>query len=130
MSVPERDALEWLRRAESDLLNIRNNMQAARIPWDTVVFHAQQVCEKLLKAFVVNSGHSAPRTHDLALLLNMCPRIASQDPSSAVDMDKLMLLFGSRYPDTTWPTDVEARAAVQVVEKMMQIVVPLIGTQP
>ena len=84
---------------------------------------------KRLKAFLVNTGHIAPRTHDLALLLNMCPQIASQDASLAVDIDKVMLLFGSRYPDTKWSTEAEVRVAVEVAEKMMRIVVPMIGTQ-
>lgn len=41
----ERDAavLRWLAKAENDLLNIRNNLHASRVPWDTVCFHAQQV---------------------------------------------------------------------------------------
>jgi HEPN domain-containing protein len=33
---------QWLRKAEQDLQNIRNNLAADNIPTDTVCFHAQQ----------------------------------------------------------------------------------------
>lgn len=50
----ERDAAvrRWLAKAENDLLNIRNNLHASRVPWDTVCFPAQQAAEKYLKAFL------------------------------------------------------------------------------
>jgi HEPN domain-containing protein len=130
MSVPERDAAEWVLRAQSDLLNIDNNLKCAKIPWDTMVFHAQQLCEKLLKAFLVKEGHIAPRTHDLGLLLNMCPKVGSQDPSLAADMDKLMLLFGSRYPDTKLPSETEGRDAIATAKRLMSIVSPMVGHPP
>jgi hypothetical protein len=51
MSSPESNFSAWLRKADHDLLNIRNNLAAKDIPWDTVCFHAQQAAEKVLKAF-------------------------------------------------------------------------------
>ena len=27
---------QWIRRAENDLLNVRNNLAAQEIPWDTL----------------------------------------------------------------------------------------------
>ena len=126
MSVPERDASEWLKRAQNDLLNIRNNLPSAQVPWDTVVFHAQQVCEKLLKAIVANDGQSAPRTQ----LLSMCSKVESADPTLPTDMDRLMLLFGSRYPDAKSPTEAEGRVAVSIAEKMMRIVPPMLKARP
>lgn len=32
---------QWIRRAENDLLNVRNNLAAQEIPWDTICFHSQ-----------------------------------------------------------------------------------------
>src|SRR5437660_1030525 len=104
MSALEQDPAEWLQRAEHDLLNIDNNLKSSAIPWDTVVFHAQQTCEKLLKALILKRGGIPPRTHDLGLLLNLCPDLASADPSFPLEMDKLLLLFGSRYPSTKLPS--------------------------
>jgi HEPN domain-containing protein len=59
-------------KADNDLLNIENNLDATAIPWDTVCFHAQQVIEKLFKAFLVLNGQVPPRTHDLVALLTHC----------------------------------------------------------
>jgi HEPN domain-containing protein len=130
MSAPERDPHEWLLRAQSDLLNIDNNLNSGTIPWDTVVFHAQQVCEKLLKALLVQKGSIPPRSHDLVLLLNMCPEVTARDTSLLQEMDKLMLLFGSRYPDTKWPSEGEGRNSVAIARKAANIIVPMIKTKP
>ncbi len=43
----------WVLKAEHDLLNIKNNLAAPEVPWDTVCFHAQQCSEKYLKALLV-----------------------------------------------------------------------------
>lgn len=61
----------WINKAESDLLNVHNNLQAERVPWDTVSFHCQQAAEKYLKAILVLHSLEIPRTHDLEALLNV-----------------------------------------------------------
>ncbi|MBM4080999.1 MAG: HEPN domain-containing protein, partial [Planctomycetes bacterium] len=53
MSDPEANWADWVGKADNDLLNVRNNLAAERVPWDTVCFHAQQAAEKMLKAFLV-----------------------------------------------------------------------------
>lgn len=65
MSALEQNHCAWIAKAENDLLNIRNNLAAQHVPWDTVCFHAQQAAEKLLKALLVYHGQSPSRTHDL-----------------------------------------------------------------
>ncbi|MHC4200094.1 MAG: HEPN domain-containing protein [Planctomycetota bacterium] len=72
MSDPESNYLEWIAKAENDLLNIENNLAAERVPWDTVCFHAHQAAEKLLKAFLVQRGEMPTKTHDLPFLLRSC----------------------------------------------------------
>jgi HEPN domain-containing protein len=72
MSAGETNYQAWLVKAENDLLNIRNNLQASRVPWDTVCFHAQQAAEKLLKGFLVHHAQAPPRSHDLVALLARC----------------------------------------------------------
>ena len=62
---------QWIRRAENDLLNVRNNLAAQEIPWDTICFHSQQAAEKYLKAVLVFYAQPVPRTHDLEHLLGM-----------------------------------------------------------
>ena len=39
----------WVSKAENDLLNVQNNLQAQKVPWDTVCFHCQQAAEKYLE---------------------------------------------------------------------------------
>ncbi|MBU0616165.1 MAG: HEPN domain-containing protein, partial [Planctomycetes bacterium] len=68
MSNPD-DPRTWVAKAENDLLNICNNLNAEQVPWDTICFHAQQAAEKMLKAFVVSRGQAVSRTHDLVALL-------------------------------------------------------------
>lgn len=61
MSVPQTNYRAWLRKVDSDLLNVENNLAAGRVPWDTVCFHAQQAAEKSLKALLVFHGREPQR---------------------------------------------------------------------
>lgn len=88
MSNPD-DPQAWIAKADNDLLNIRNNLNAERVPWDTVCFHAQQAAEKMLKAFLVSRDLTAPRTHDLIALL---ADVAGADASMATLEDDCRLL--------------------------------------
>ena len=63
---------KWIKKAESDLLNIKNNLTAAEVPADTCCFHAQQAAEKYLKSYLTSKHISFPKTHDLELLLRLC----------------------------------------------------------
>ena len=65
MSAETELARQWLDKAQNDLLNADNNLNAEQVPLDTVCFHCQQAAEKMLKAFLVGNGHSHPFTHDL-----------------------------------------------------------------
>ncbi len=46
MNNPD-DPRTRIAKAENDLLNIRNNLSAEQVPWDTVCFHAQQAAERV-----------------------------------------------------------------------------------
>ena len=72
MSSRRSNYIAWLAKADNDLLNIDNNLAAEHVPWDTVCFHAQQVAEKVLKAYLVYHGQRPTRTHDLVALLARC----------------------------------------------------------
>ena len=61
--------LEWVVKAENDLLNAAHTLKLGRrCPTDTVCFHAQQCAEKYVKALLVFRGVDFPRTHDLEVL--------------------------------------------------------------
>lgn len=49
---------------------------ASCVPY-SICFHAQQAAEKYMKAFLISRGESAPRTHDIA---NLIERASVLDP--------------------------------------------------
>jgi HEPN domain-containing protein len=101
----------WLEKADSDLLCIENNVAANRVPWDAVVFHAQQAGEKVLKALLVAAGVTVPRTHDLVALPSLV-RSAGFDIALARPDVEVLSRFGAavRYPDPVYsPTEEDGR---------------------
>jgi HEPN domain-containing protein len=68
---------DWVRKAESDLMNAVHTLKlGADGPTDTVCFHAQQCIEKYLKALLVLRAIDFPRTHDLEKLVSLLPATA------------------------------------------------------
>ena len=110
---------QWVEKAEHDLLNIRNNLAASDIPWDTVCFHAQQCAEKYVKALLVCRRVEVPRTHDLRLLLQRVPA----DLLLAVDVSRVLRLnrytIEARYPGDWEPiTPQEGESAVAITQEV------------
>ena len=119
MSNPD-DPRTWIAKAEGDLLNIRNNLAADRVPWDTICFHAQQAAEKMLKAFLVSRGQTAGRTHDLVALLGQAVAAGGQLETLESDCRLLTpyaVMF--RYPGPPdEPSEHEARQALAAAERV------------
>ena len=119
MSNDESNWSSWVRKAEHDLLNIRNNVAAEQVPWDTVCFHAQQAAEKMLKAFLAFHGEQPRYTHDLLVLLEGCARF---DPGlSELAMPCALLTpyaVEVRYPSVYEPGEEEARAVLQASQQV------------
>ena len=91
---------KWFRKAENDLLAIKNNLAAENIPADTCCFHAQQAAEKYLKAYLVAKNIKFPKTHDLKFLLKRC--IDLTDSFSVIELPVFSLItyaIDPRYPD-------------------------------
>ena len=62
--------IEWIDKAEGDLLTARREYRARKSPnYDAVCFHTQQAAEKSMKAVLQEHGMSIPRIHSLADLL-------------------------------------------------------------
>ncbi len=121
MNNPD-DPRTWIAKAESDLLNIRNNLKAEQVPWDTVCFHAQQAAEKMLKAFVVSRGQTVSRTHNLEALL--AEAVAAGGPLEALEADCQLLTPYAvmlRYPDAAGePSEQKGRQAVAAAERIYE----------
>jgi len=110
----------WVRKADEDLLNIRNNLAAQEVPWSTVCFHAQQAAEKMLKALLVSHGVQPRRTHDLLDLLGEClelePRVHALGPSCIL-LNRYSV--DVRYPQpSAEPDEPEGRAAVEAAQQV------------
>ncbi len=75
MSTPESNWKEWIRKADADILCIRNNVGANEVPWDAVCFHAYQAAERMLQAFLVFRLKKPRRGQDLLVLLDECVAI-------------------------------------------------------
>ena len=120
MSAASSNYQTWLDKAEHDLLNIENNLQAPEIPWDTVCFHTQQAAEKFLKAFLVFHGRPPILTHDLVALLAawvpLNPSLTTRQP----DCQKLSYYaVAARYPSDLYePTETDARQMIDAAQRI------------
>ena len=118
MSANDTNWPAWVRKADEDLLNIRNNLAAERVPWSTVCFHAQQAAEKMLKALLVLHGVQPRKTHDLYALLADCAAfdqtiVELHESCRAMDPFSVDV----RYPDPlAEPDESEARAALRAAD--------------
>lgn len=120
MNSAESNFTAWLRKADHDLLNIENNLAAKDIPWDTVCFHAQQVAEKVLKAFLVYHGCSLSKTHDLIALLAQCVNINRSLSDLEADC-RTLTSYGvaARYPDDLFePGETDGRELVSTMRRL------------
>lgn len=110
-------AKHWFQKAENDLLNVRNNLQAEQYASDTVCFHCQQAAEKYLKGFLAWRRMPFAKTHDLLELLKWVRQVAGVD----VEMLSTYLLFldpysvSVRYPQEyeEEPDETEVQEAVE-----------------
>jgi HEPN domain-containing protein len=65
--------LEWIDKAEGDLLTAQREYRARNRPnYDAVCFHAQQTAEKYLKAWLQEANKPIPRIHNLIDLVALC----------------------------------------------------------
>ena len=110
-------AMRWFKKAENDLLNVRNNLDAERYSTDTVCFHCQQAAEKYLKGFL--AWHQIPfaKTHDLAALLQQLKDLVGEEANHL--LSSILLLddysVSIRYPQEyeSEPDEEEVREALQ-----------------
>ncbi len=120
--------LEWVEKAEGDLLTGRREYRARKSPnFDAVCFHTQQAVEKYMKAVLQENGVAIPRIHSLADLLAL---ILKNDTSYlAVQADAAILegyavLF--RYPGLS-ANKADAKAALTASENVCSFIRSKLG---
>ena len=100
MAEPGSAVTEWMAKAEGDweALEILLSRDSPRLR-ESVVFHAQQCVEKLLKARLIQLGQSVDKIHDLAALSRQLEAVDGQwswDAEDLTDLSSGAVL--ARYP--------------------------------
>lgn len=78
--MPPRDSRDLahllLRKAAIDV-EIVSTLMVSETPYEAVGFHAQQSCEKALKAVLAAAGVGYPHTHNIAVLVDLLRTVRS-----------------------------------------------------
>ncbi|QOJ79301.1 HEPN domain-containing protein [Infirmifilum lucidum] len=114
----------WVVYARRDRVEAHNAVE--RGSWSEACFHAQQSCEKLLKALLIKEGVFMP-VHDLG-------RLAEEASSRVVELVELVESLGkltvhyyaSRYPDAATRFSITydegvARMCVEVMDELWRV---------
>ena len=125
------DILQWVEKAEGDfegavILSKKRSTKSMHL----ICFACQQSAEKYLKAFLVASNVSFPKTHDLTYqLLPLCKKI---DPEFKVLHSYLEILdpyaVRFRYPGVTIIRR-EVRPAIDAAKKIRKFVRGKLGLE-
>ncbi len=120
--------LEWVDKAEGDLLTARREYRARKSPnFDAVCFHTQQAVEKYMKAVLQEVGMPIPRIHSLAdLLALICKSDAGfmRIQADAMVLEGYAVLF--RYPGLS-ANKTDAKAALTAAENVCLFIRKKIG---
>jgi len=124
-------AAEWVEKAEGDYATAGRELRTRHRPnYDAVCFHAQQMAEKYLKAFLQEHGAIFPKTHSLIVLLELCLPL---DASFESQRELLVLLdryaVRYRYPGES-ADKAEARQALQAATTVRVFAREKLGIAP
>lgn len=99
-----------LRKAKSDRIAMEASLAAQA--FDVACFHAQQMAEKSLKAFLAQRGVTFPYTHNLAKLVEAGARLDTTFRSLLPAVAPLTpYAVELRYDDSFWPSQQVAEEA-------------------
>ena len=110
-------AKRWFQKAENDLLDVRNNLQAEQYAGDTVCFHCQQAAEKYLKGFLAWRRMPFAKSHDLLELLKRVRQATNVDAEMLathlllLDPYSVSVRYPQEYEDE--PDEAEVQEAVE-----------------
>ncbi|MCX6131672.1 MAG: HEPN domain-containing protein [Proteobacteria bacterium] len=107
MSPRQRDsALEWLRRAKSNLIRA-GQPKPDQVYWEDLCYDAQQAAEKALKALFIARGKRFAYTHNISELLNALEEFIPEIPKGVRQASSLTdYAVVTRYP--SWGSPVTA----------------------
>jgi len=111
-------AMEWLRRAKSNLACAKTGRVFQDILYEDLCFNAQQAVEKALKSLCIIHEIVFPRTHDISYLIELLEKGDIHLPDE-VQQSKLLTDYAvaTRYPGDYAPVDEEEyETAVEIAE--------------
>lgn len=113
--------LNWLEKAEHDLLASRLIIDSQPLILDIACFHCQQAAEKFLKAFLAYKNEAFKKTHNLELLQSLCVKFDSD--FSDFDFKELgAFAVQVRYPDFDSPELETVKEYLEIVKKVKELV--------
>ena len=119
------DYVNWCEKAEGDLEVAKLIYEHKKERWDIACYHCQQAVEKYLKAFLIFSGQTPPRTHDLLRLITDCIPFDAKFANFQTRVDELNdYSVTTRYPSNLDEDFDEAlaRDAIQYAEQIIAFV--------
>jgi HEPN domain-containing protein len=123
---------KWILKAENDLKIAKDEILTENPATDAICFHAQQCVEKYLKAYLSFIEKPFGKTHDIALLIELCIE-DNKEFNFLYDMmaNKLTrYAVEIRYPnDFYFPSLEEAKEAIEICEKVKQFIINKVITQ-
>jgi len=107
--------LEWIKKAEADLISAQRENRARNQPnYDSAWFHAQQCVEKYLKGWLHDSGKTIPHIHNLAELVSLCAETDNTFAYLEPELKELNIYaVRTRYPGEN-ATKEDAREAIRI----------------
>jgi len=110
----------WLIKADHDLLSAQKLAEGDSPILDTAVYHAQQCAEKALKAYLAYKQQPVQRTHDVALLVELCCAF-DENFKALLDDAKELTPYSTafRYPDLM--ADPEESDVIDAIQKAANI---------
>jgi len=121
MKNPE--CMDWYQFANMDLQAAKTlDAHTLPKPSEIICYHCQQFAEKMLKGFLISENIAAPRTHDVALLCEMCIDLDERF-QGLKDICKFLTLFGvlPRYPNELEILATDAERALAYARQMLAL---------
>ncbi|MGD9200253.1 MAG: HEPN domain-containing protein [Chitinispirillia bacterium] len=117
-------ALQWLHKAQNDLITAVRIIQYPDGPTDTACFHAQQTIEKALKGLLTYHGIPFPRIHHLVRLMDLslpyCNQLDTFRESCALISNYAIEI---RYPgDCVDPERKDTEEAILIAQKILGLI--------
>jgi len=113
------DPAEWLKRAQSSLIQARTRTEG--VYFEDLCFNAHQAAEKALKGLLLKLGAAFPFTHDIVRLNTEVEKKLRPLPGELVNAEFLSAYsVASRYPG--WDEPISEAEYLKAVEAASRVV--------